>query len=207
MTVTQCLLVSGPPFAVSQRTQAQHRNQRLTSSSTPSFQSVWGDGSTFVRMSVESISPVRSLRHYVGLLREGYLLDKLRSRLESVHTRGFRVLSLEPRHKDGGVFVRFQYDLQDDSNHALDDILTQTRHVISEYSGFPSWMGGRQGGNAWLVKGIPWKEVRRRLVGRLGQRSNVSQDMDRFASSMLKVTFEGPDVHEQSLFQTFRVSS
>ena len=31
--------------------------------------------------------------------------------------------------------------------------------------------------------------------------------MDRFASSILKVTYEGPDVHEQSLFQTFRVSS
>jgi hypothetical protein len=100
------------------------------------------------------------------------LLDKLRSRLESVHTRGFRVLSLEPRHKDGGVFVRFQY-LEDDSNHALDDILTQTRHVISEYNGFPSWMGGRQGGNAWLVKGTPWKEVRRRLIGRPGQRLDV----------------------------------
>ncbi|KAF8350904.1 RNA12 protein-domain-containing protein [Amanita rubescens] len=139
---------------------------------------------------VDSVFPIRlgkwDLRHYVGLLREGYLLDKLRSHLESVHTRGFRVLSLEPRHKDGGVFVRFQY-LEDDSNQALDDILTQTRHVISEYNGFPSWMGGRQGGNAWLVKGTPWKE-----------------DMDRFASSMLKVTFEGPDVHEQSLFQTFR---
>ena len=30
--------------------------------------------------------------------------------------------------------------------------------------------------------------------------------MDRFASSIIKVTYEGPDVHEQSLFQTFRVS-
>jgi hypothetical protein len=30
--------------------------------------------------------------------------------------------------------------------------------------------------------------------------------MDRFASSMLKVNFEGPDVNEQSLFQTFRAS-
>ncbi|KAF8626167.1 hypothetical protein AX15_005055 [Amanita polypyramis BW_CC] len=28
--------------------------------------------------------------------------------------------------------------------------------------------------------------------------------MDRFASSILKITFEGPDVHEQSLFQAFR---
>jgi hypothetical protein len=121
-----------------------------------------------VRMSVESISLIHSLRHYVGLLREGYLLDKLRSRLESVHTHGFRVLSLEPRHKDGGVFVRFQY-LKDDSNHALDDILTQTRHVFTEYNGFPSWVGGSQGGNAWLVQGTPWKEVRRRLIGRLGQ--------------------------------------
>lgn len=126
-----------------------------------------------MRISVEPISLIRSLRHYVGLLREDYLLHKLRSRLESVHTRGFRVLSLEPRHKDGGVFVRFQY-LKDDSNHALDDILTQTRHVFSEYNGFPSWMGGSQAGDAWLVQGTPWKEVRRRLIGRLGQRSDVS---------------------------------
>ena len=105
-----------------------------------------------------------SLRHYVGLLREGDLLDKLRSSLEPVNAHGFRVLSLEPRHKDGGVFVHFQY-MNDDSNRALDDILTQARHIFAEHNGSPSWMGSRYAGNAWLVKGKPWKEVRRRLVG------------------------------------------
>lgn len=113
-----------------------------------------------------------SLRHYLGLLREGDLLDKLRASLEPVHAHDFRVLSLEPRHKDGGVFVHFQY-LKDDSNRALDDILTQARDVFAEHNGSPSWMGSRYAGNAWLVKGKPWKEVRRRLVSWLGPESDA----------------------------------
>lgn len=115
---------------------------------------------------------LRSLRHYVGLLREGSLLNNLRSSLELVHAHGFHVLSLEPRHKDGGVFVHFQY-LKDDSNRALDDILIQTRHFFAENNGPPSWMGSRYAGNAWLVKGNPWREVRHRLVGWLGPESDA----------------------------------
>ncbi|KAK2467090.1 hypothetical protein APHAL10511_001348 [Amanita phalloides] len=139
---------------------------------------------------IDSVFPIRlgrwDLRYCIGLLRGRYLLNKINSRLESVNSHGFHVLSLEPYYKDGGVFVRFQY-LKDDSNHALDDILAQTRHVFAQHGGSPSWTGSYRGGRAWLVRGTPWNE-----------------DMDRFASPMLKVTFEGPDIHEQSLFQTFR---
>jgi hypothetical protein len=33
----------------------------------------------------------------------------------------------------------------------------------------------------------------------------MMQDMDRFASPIVSVTFEGPEVQEQSLYQLFRV--
>lgn len=130
------------------------------------------------------------MRHYLGLLREGDLLDKLRSSLEPVHVHGFRVLSLEPRHKDGGVFVHFQY-LNDDSNRALDDILTQARHIFAEQNGSPSWMGSRYAGNAWLVKGKPWREVRHRLIEWLVQTRMLVRtwiaSLPRYSKSLMKV--------------------
>ncbi|KAI9466031.1 RNA12 protein-domain-containing protein [Lactarius psammicola] len=44
-----------------------------------------------------------------------------------------------------------------------------------------------KGGNIWVVQGQPWRE-----------------DMNRFASPLLRVIFDGADPHEESLYHTFR---
>lgn len=98
-----------------------------------------------------------SIRHYIGIFREETLLAELESRLSSVKTHGFRVLSFQPYQKDGGVFVKFAYNASDKES-ALKDIEGDLRAEVDEQS-TPSWAGlGR--GNVWLVKGQPWLEVR-----------------------------------------------
>ncbi|KAG5645040.1 hypothetical protein DXG03_007219 [Asterophora parasitica] len=139
---------------------------------------------------VDSVFPIQiarwDLRHYIGILREEHLLGALRARLDSVKTYDFQVLSLEPHQKDGGVFVRFSYSASDPVA-ALKTIESQLTEEAEKHGGLPSWIGLTRGG-VWLVKGTPWRE-----------------DMNRYASPNVKVVFEGPDVHEQSLYQLFRV--
>ncbi|KAH9952207.1 RNA12 protein-domain-containing protein [Amylocystis lapponica] len=138
---------------------------------------------------VDSVFPVRlgswDLRHYLRYLREETLLAEIQHVLSTVKTHDFHVLSLEPHVKDGGVFVQFRYSA-DDQTPALDAIMQDLKGKTAEQGGMPSWLGLSRG-NVWLVKGKPWHE-----------------DMRRFASPILKVAFEGPDVHEESLYELLR---
>ncbi|KAG5651524.1 hypothetical protein H0H81_008336 [Sphagnurus paluster] len=120
-----------------------------------------------------------------SIFREEYLLDALRARLDSVNTNNFQVLSVEPYQKDGGVFVRFSYSASDQDT-ALSSIESDLTEEANKHGGLPSWFGLERG-NIWLVKGIPWLE-----------------DMNRYASPIVKVIFEGPDVQEQALYKLFR---
>lgn len=103
--------------------------------------------------------------------------------------------------KDGGVFVNFQYYPKEPSGienigaprtastttTALAEIeQTLTEHIVAK-GGLPSWLGVRHG-NVWKVRGTPWRE-----------------DMRRFASSILRVSFEGPDVCDELIWKTLRV--
>ncbi|KAH7927744.1 hypothetical protein BV22DRAFT_257665 [Leucogyrophana mollusca] len=138
---------------------------------------------------VDSVFPIRlgvwDLRHYVGVFREETLLSSLEAQLSTVKTHDFRVLSLEPHPKDGGVFVRFSYGAGNPRN-ALETIESALRQETIKQGGLPSWAGlGR--GNLWLVKGHPWRE-----------------DMNRYASPVIKVAFDGPDIQEESLYEIFR---
>ncbi|KAF8078176.1 RNA12 protein-domain-containing protein [Lyophyllum atratum] len=138
---------------------------------------------------VDSVFPIQiarwDIRHYIGIFREEFLLNALKDRLDSIKTHDFKVLSLEPHQKDGGVFVRFSYSAGDPEG-ALKTIESHLAEESAKHGGLPSWLGLRKG-SMWLVKGTPWRE-----------------DMNRFASPILKVAFEGPDVHEQSIYQIFR---
>ncbi len=98
-----------------------------------------------------------SLRRYIGFLREEGLVQSLRDRLSSVNAHGFRITSLEPHPKDGGVFVRFAYKA--DSENALETIEQELKRKVQDRGGLPSWLG-MSSGNVWMVKGIPWNEVR-----------------------------------------------
>jgi len=137
-----------------------HRHGRVGYSLIPYFLSDWADGS----MSASWFDPIitsdvkRSFRHYIGIFREETLLDRLSSLLSSVKTLDFEVLSLEPHQKDGGVFVRFKYDARD-SLSALETIRKSVRETAAKHGGFPSWIKLARG-DVWLVRGMPWREVR-----------------------------------------------
>ncbi|KAH9901129.1 RNA12 protein-domain-containing protein [Cubamyces lactineus] len=138
---------------------------------------------------VDSVFPVRlgtwDLRSYIGYAREETLLERLRTLLSRVKAHDFQVVSLEPHGKDGGVFVKFKYNAQD-RDGALQSILQDLRKSVHSHGGVPSWCG-LPTGEVWLVKGKPWRE-----------------DMDRYATPILKVAFEGPDVPEESLYSLLR---
>ncbi|EGO21697.1 hypothetical protein SERLADRAFT_362954 [Serpula lacrymans var. lacrymans S7.9] len=126
-----------------------------------------------------------SIRHYIGIFREETLLERLEALLSSVKTHDFQVLFLEPHAKDGGVFVHFNYNASDPEN-ALVSIENDLKQEALKHGGIPSWTGlGR--GNIWLVKGRPWRE-----------------DMNRYASTVVKLAFEGPDIQEESLYDILR---
>ncbi|KAG6910918.1 hypothetical protein DXG01_006601 [Tephrocybe rancida] len=139
---------------------------------------------------VDSVFPIQiakwDFRHYIGLLREEYLLDVLECRLQHVKAHGFKATSLEPHEKDGGVFVRFTYTASN-PEAALKSIEQELSKVAVQHGGsMPSWLGLNKG-KVWMVKGTPWRE-----------------DMNRYASPIIKVAFDGPDLQEQSLYQLFR---
>ncbi|KAF8163083.1 RNA12 protein-domain-containing protein [Crassisporium funariophilum] len=144
---------------------------------------------------VDSVFPIQiaswDLRHYIGIFRQEHLLSSLQTRLEALSSvHNFHPIELQPQRKDGGVFVRFSYntdpELVGDPDKQLSAIESALREENAKHGALPSWVG-LGGGNIWLVKGSPWKE-----------------DMFRFASPILKVAFEGPDVQEQSLYELCR---
>lgn len=139
---------------------------------------------------IDSVFPVRfgtwDLRHYIGLYREEQLIERIKELLSSIRINGFNTLSIEPRNKDGGVFVNFKY--HETRQGALEEILKELRIISDTKGGFPTWLGLKQAsGSVWLVKGNPWRE-----------------DMNRFASPMLKVAFDGPDIKEEGLYNLLR---
>ncbi|KAI0698509.1 RNA12 protein-domain-containing protein [Cytidiella melzeri] len=139
---------------------------------------------------VSSVFPVRlgmwDIRYYVGAIREDTLISSLSELLNSVKSRGFHVTSLEPYAKDGGVFVKFKYSNLGATDSSMNDILRELKEASLRRGGIPSWIGWSRG-DAWLVKGNPWME-----------------DMRHYASPLLKVTFEGPDLRDETLYNLMR---
>ena len=145
-----------------------------------------------------------SPRYYYGKLRQEYLLDGLKNLISTVHTHGFNPISIEPHVKDGGVFVHFEYT-SSQSEDVLSTIQSDLRNYIHSKGGVPSSAGIRRG-DIWVVRGQPWREVLRILLSHHTLfASHAVQDMNRFASPLLRVIFDGPDPHEESLYHTFRV--
>lgn len=98
-----------------------------------------------------------SFRHYLGLLREESILEIIRHRLGHIQSHGFRIISLEPYEKDGGVFIRFTYNASD-AESALQSIERELLEVAEKHGDLPSWLGPNKG-KMWVVKGKPWREV------------------------------------------------
>lgn len=116
-----------------------------------------------------------SLRHYVGVFREDTLLEKLSHILSNVSSSSrytFKPLSLEPHHKEGGVFVHFSYALdkpddaakREDIERVLGEIEKEVRAEATKDGGVPNWVGLGHG-RVWTVKGQPWREVSMHMLG------------------------------------------
>jgi hypothetical protein len=116
----------------------------------------------------------------------------------------FEIVSLEPHHKDGGVFARFKYSASDPVS-ALDAIQKSLREAVAKHGGIPSWIEFARG-NVWLVRGTPWREVCAFNLSTNLSVFDFVQDMNRFASPIIKLAYEGPDLHEETLYEILRVS-
>jgi hypothetical protein len=79
--------------------------------------------------------------------------------------------------------------VQFDSSNELSKDLHALENVLNNdpVQNLPSWTGLGRGGKLWVVKGQPWFE-----------------DMDRYASNIMKISFDGPDIRERDLFQLLR---
>ncbi|KAF8589948.1 exonuclease [Ramaria rubella] len=172
----------------------------LESERNPSETSPKAEGIFFV----DSVFPIRlgtwDLRHYIAFFQKEPLVERLEDLLRRVGIRDFEVQSVTPRIKDGGVFVNFRYTPTSelgasyqisDSTSSLDNpALVEIEHTLTEsinaYGGLPSWIGMRNG-RLWRVRGKPWRE-----------------DMRRYASPILRVSFEGPDVSDERIWETLR---
>ncbi|KAH7877865.1 exonuclease [Lentinula edodes] len=145
------------------------------------------DGCVFV----DSVFPVLlgkfDLRRYFVAPQKDTLLTNLQKKLSNVKTHDLRILSVDPHLKDGGVFVKFKYKASGAEEPALNVIEESLRQEARMNGGIATWLGPRTP-NVWLVKGSPWTED---IIGRS-------------ASGILKVSFEGPDVPEETLYRLFR---
>src|SRR5882724_5152421 len=75
----------------------------------------------------------------------------------------------------------------DAPNLALVEIEQMLLDNIAAKGGLPSWLGLNYG-KLWRVRGKPWRE-----------------DMRRYASPILRVAFEGPDVRDEHMWDILRV--
>ena len=91
------------------------------------------------------------------MLRQEDLLQQIDSILSKVKGHDFKLVSVDPQTKDGGVFVNFTYN---GAEEKLSEVIGQIRAAGDASGGFPSWIGlKRVAGSVWQVKGEPWLEV------------------------------------------------
>ncbi|KAF8519313.1 RNA12 protein-domain-containing protein [Hysterangium stoloniferum] len=156
---------------------------------------------------IDSVFPVRlgtwDPRHYIASFQEQNLVEKLEDIFNEVDVHGFEISNIETRIKDGGIFVDFRYSPLTGSipeqyrtdghksalaspDPALVDIEQALVQSINAKGGVPSWIKWKRG-RLWRVKGSPWRE-----------------DLRRYASPILRISFEGPDVGEERVWQILR---
>ncbi|KAK7048069.1 mitochondrial escape protein 2 [Favolaschia claudopus] len=127
------------------------------------------------------------IRNHVARFREKPILEALKLRLSNIKTHSFAVTELKPHHKDGGILVGFEFTPppagEDAALRAIDEEL---KLDAKEHGGLPSFLE-ETGCRFWFVKGKPWLE-----------------DLSRYPSPFLRVTFHGPDIGEERLYELFR---
>ena len=145
----------------------------------------------------------RSVREYIGYAREETLLERLEELLSKVNVHNFKIESLEPHMKDGGVFVKYSYNAAEEES-AIDEILSNLRKSVHASGGVPSWIGLSYG-QIWRVKGSPWREVSFHFISIKTPLKKYPKDMNRPVSGIVKVSFDGPDLSEEALYRLMSV--
>jgi hypothetical protein len=106
------------------------------------------------------------------------------------------------RIKDGGPFVKSKdrepAKVQDnDQSLETPSLEAEIQKQVHDLGGVETWTGNK-GGDVWLVRGKPWKEVCKFCSCVLPKYLMASQDMRRYAANTIKVHFEGPDIYQVS---------
>ncbi|CED82195.1 Mitochondrial escape protein 2 [Phaffia rhodozyma] len=138
-------------------------------------------------------------RPVLASLRKDDLLDQFSLIASNVNAHGFSLLKIERQPKAGGVFLTFSYDRPisqgrssgesegfSDRAHTLKEIQHAFQQAIDQFGGLRTWAWWGKG-KIHPVLGHPWYE-----------------DLNRFPSSQLTVSFEGPDVNQERLYDLLR---
>ncbi|KAG8978336.1 mitochondrial escape protein 2, partial [Tulasnella sp. 427] len=141
---------------------------------------------------VETVMPVRyaewDLRHWIYQPQAARTSAHIKDIFSKVNLYDFKVLNVEATPKDGGVFVNFGFNPPPNLNSkdAVKAIEDELRREINRRGGISAW---HELGKADFhrVKGRPWNE-----------------DLSVFPTNILKIEFEGPDVHQELLYDIIR---
>ena len=152
----------------------------------------------------DNVYPIRigllDPRHLISTFEQQATLDNLRKLVPEDSAFSVKIHSVIPQAKDGGALVSFNYALSEplyetgpadpslqaqDESRILDIVLRETQHSLNARNHRP-WFSWRES-NVFLVKGRPFIE-----------------DLNRFPNTTIKVEFEGPDIHQEQLYETFR---
>ncbi|KAJ7360897.1 thiamine diphosphate-binding protein [Mycena albidolilacea] len=124
---------------------------------------------------------VGDIRWHFAYLQGKYTLDAVRSRLSKMKAHSFTVLDAQPLRIEGGMFVAFDLIARDEEA-TLRAIHADLEREAETRDGLPVW--------------------------RVGTRFRLCQgqtDLRRYPSNFLRVSFDGPDIGEEQLYELMRL--
>ncbi|KAG9046882.1 mitochondrial escape protein 2 [Tulasnella sp. UAMH 9824] len=141
---------------------------------------------------VETVLPARyaewDVRNWIYQAQASRTAAHIKEIFSKTDIYGFKVLSVESTPKDGGIFVNFGFTPPPNVNpkDAIKEIEAKVRKDINSKGGIDAWHGLGKA-DFHRVKGRPWNE-----------------DLSVFPTNILKIEFEGPDVHQELLYDIIR---
>ncbi|GBC02865.1 hypothetical protein RclHR1_04870008 [Rhizophagus clarus] len=131
------------------------------------------------------------IRHFLVRSNKARLEEKLRAGkwipAESEMPYNFKVKGVEPRKREGGMFVNFVFRVDPtQKKKALEEISQKVQTFLKDKSIVP-WFNVRPT-ESYLVKGEPF----------------IEDLSNRYPASRLRVEFQGPDISIETLYEYFR---
>lgn len=153
----------------------------------------------------DNVYPIRigllDPRHLISSFEQQATLDHLRKLVPEDSAFAVKVTAAIPQTQDGGALVPFTYALPEalydtggpvdaqlqaqEERRILDVVLDETKNAVIARNHRP-WFSWRES-HVFLVKGELWIE-----------------DLNRFPNNTIKVQFDGPEIPQEQLYETFR---